>query len=78
MNFSSAFNPDLLFEKLKATTFLFPSSALVPHKDVFSLLLYFLTTNDYMSRNHSVKLLKFANDTTLTGQKNGNEFNYRE
>ncbi len=50
-----------------------------PQRCVLSPLLFSLYTNDWTSKDPSVKLLKFADDTTLIGLiKDGDESAYRQ
>ncbi len=50
-----------------------------PHGCVLFLLLFYLYTNDCTSKEPSVKLLKFADDTILNGLiQDGDESAYRQ
>ncbi len=63
--------------KLSSTTRTISNGA--PQGCVLSLLLFSLYTNDYRSKDPSVKLLKFADDTTLIGlTQDGDESAYRQ
>ncbi|KAL0188176.1 hypothetical protein M9458_015275, partial [Cirrhinus mrigala] len=83
VDFSSAFNtiiPNLLLQKL--TQLSVPTSIChtgAPQGCVLSPLLFSLYTNDCTSKDPSVKLLKFANDTTVIGLiQDGDESAYRQ